>query len=206
MSAADNDGDTGNRQRRHLLAAREVGFLGPGPIERHLLHAQGFVDLAKNQAEDTEDPRILDLGPAGGSRALSWPKNGRKRRSYCWTPISAAPTSFKGQVISCGLQGRVRVVQQRAEVGGRDPQLRGSFDGVVVRSFGPPAVVAECAAPFLREGGWLIVSEPPVENDSLSDESRRWPAESLTEVGLTPSNLFGGSSAIKCCANPNSAG
>jgi 16S rRNA (guanine527-N7)-methyltransferase len=80
---------------------------------------------------------------------------------------------------------------------------RGTFDGVVVRSFGPPAVVAECAAPFLRVGGWLIVSEPPTDDDAAvldtdsadqqvelrratAEESGRWPADKLAPLGLEP--------------------
>jgi 16S rRNA (guanine527-N7)-methyltransferase len=48
----------------------------------------------------------------------------------------------------------------------------------VSRSFGPPAVVAECAAPFLEVGGRLVVSEPPGPLD-------RWDhAEELAELGL----------------------
>jgi hypothetical protein len=60
-----------------LVAAREAGFLGPGPIERHLRHARGFVDLGRMEA-DTESPRILDLGSGGGLPGLvvagSWPE------------------------------------------------------------------------------------------------------------------------------------
>lgn len=190
MSGADNDGGTGS-VRTALLEARELGFLGPGPIDRHLLHTQGFVDLAKRQARSTRHPHILDLGSGGGLPGLIlaelWPES-----TSVLLDASQRRTDFlQAMVISCGFQDRVRVVQQRAEVGGRDPLLRGAFDGVVVRSFGPPAVVAECAAPFLREGGWLIVSEPPAEtsadeDQASPDESGRWPAESLVLVGLVP--------------------
>jgi 16S rRNA (guanine527-N7)-methyltransferase len=41
------------------------------------------------------------------------------------------------------------------------PDLRGRFVAVVARSFGPPAVTAECGAPLLEVGGRLVVSEPP---------------------------------------------
>ena len=106
-------------------------------------------------------------------------------------------------VVACDLQQRVIVVNQRAEVCGRDPLYRATFDGVVVRSFGSPAVVAECAAPLLRVGGWLIVSEPPSDDgsgpsgaDSTADqadlrrqiveESGRWPADKLAPMGVEP--------------------
>jgi 16S rRNA (guanine527-N7)-methyltransferase len=200
MSATDSDGHTGSVGAA-LVAARELGFLGPGPIDRHLRHAQGFVDLAKGQSEGTRDPHILDLGSGGGLPGLvvaeQW-----SQATLVLLDASQRRTDFlQRAVVTCGFEGHVRVVQQRAEVAGRDPLLRGGFDGVVVRSFGPPGVVAECAAPFLRLGGWVIVSEPPTEEVSLDqpkgvepgdpreaahDDSSRWPAESLAQVGLTP--------------------
>ncbi len=188
MSVADNDGIAGS-VRASLLAARELGFLGPGPIDRHLAHAQGFVDLARSQPHIVGAPHILDLGSGGGLPGLvlaeQWPE-----AALVLLDANQRRTDFlQGAVISCGFGDRVRVVQQRAEAAGRDPLLRGAFDGVVVRSFGAPAVVAECAAPFLRQGGWLIVSEPPTEpqpHGAALDESGRWPAELLAQVGLTP--------------------
>jgi len=198
MSVADSDGATRSLDEA-LLAAREAGFLGPGPIDRHLRHAQGFVDLAKRQPHVTERPRILDLGSGGGLPGLvvaqQWPQAtlvlldaNRRRASF-----------LERCIVSCGLQSRVSVVQQRAEVSGRDPAFRATFDGVVARSFGVPAVVAECAAPFLRQGGWLIVSEPPAEKieaplphrtdaeEVTEDEAaRRWPPGPLAQFGLTP--------------------
>ena len=199
MSVADSDGATRSLNEA-LLAAREAGFLGPGPIDRHLRHAQGFVDLAKRQPHVTEKPRILDLGSGGGLPGLvvaqQWPHAtlvlldaNRRRASF-----------LERSVISCGLQSRVSVVQQRAEVSGRDLAFRATFDGVVARSFGVPAVVAECAAPFLRKGGWLIVSEPPAEKieaplphrtrvdaeEVTPDETARWPSGPLAQFGLTP--------------------
>lgn len=76
------------------------------------------------------------------------------------------------------LADRVTVIRARAEEAGRSPALRGGFDLVVARSFGPPPVTAECAAPFLRVGGRLVVSEPPTREPS------RWPADGLAPLGL----------------------
>ena len=77
-----------------------------------------------------------------------------------------------------GVEARVEVLEERAEVTGRRPDVRHHLDLVVARSFGPPAVVAECAAPLLRPGGRAVVSEPP-ENDPT-----RWPAAGLELVGM----------------------
>jgi 16S rRNA (guanine527-N7)-methyltransferase len=78
--------------------------------------------------------------------------------------------------------GRVRVVTRRAEELGRDSTWRERSGLVVARSFGPPAVTAECGAPLLRVGGWLIVSEPPAPEAP----SARWPEAALTQLGLQP--------------------
>jgi 16S rRNA (guanine527-N7)-methyltransferase len=90
-----------------------------------------------------------------------------------------------------GLGDRVRVLQERAEASGREEGLRGSFAGVTARSFGRPAVVAECAAPLLMPGGWLLVSEPPSDDDDGPRDRRqgrgpRWPEEPLRQLGLEP--------------------
>lgn len=105
--------------------------------------------------------RVLDLGSGGGLPGLVlaalWP----------WATVVLLDAQHRRTVFLCeavrrlGLHTRVQVVNGRAEVLGRDETLRASFDSVVARAFGRPAVTAECAAPFLRVGGVLVVSEPP---------------------------------------------
>jgi len=88
-----------------------------------------------------------------------------------------------------GLERRVSVLEGRAEVCGREPGLRACFDGALARSFGRPAVVAECAAPFLKVGTWLLVSEPP-RADGDDDGHSRWPAGPLRQLGLQPADVL----------------
>jgi 16S rRNA (guanine527-N7)-methyltransferase len=190
--------------REVLLSAREAGFLGPGPIERHLRHAEGFVSLARAQSE-SDSARFLDLGSGGGLPGLviadAWPTV----RLVLLEANERRAQFLERAVITCGFQERVQVVHLRAEVAGRDPLYRGSFDGVVVRSFGTPAVVAECSAPLLRKGGWLIVSEPPGDpSEGTQDEGltrrpespgdaadpSRWPPEALAQFGLAPAEFI----------------
>jgi 16S rRNA (guanine527-N7)-methyltransferase len=71
------------------------------------------------------------------------------------------------------------VIAARVEEIARIPELVETFDLVTARSFGPPAVTAECGAQFLKIGGVLIVSEPP--DDS---EPNRWNPEKLEDLGL----------------------
>jgi 16S rRNA (guanine527-N7)-methyltransferase len=172
---------------RVLQAAQAAGYFGPGPLALQRRHAAGFARIARQAAQDAPGgvrTSILDLGSGGGLPglvvALEWPEalltllDANRRRTEF---LSAS-------VAELGLSGRVRVVMARAEEAGRDPGLRGAFSGVMARSFGAPAVLAECAAPFLAVGGWLIVSEPPGDPLAMVPDVDRWPVRPLGELGL----------------------
>ncbi len=173
-----------------LEESRALGFLGPGPVEGHLPHSLAF-------AAAVEDPpaRAVDLGAGGGLpglvlAALIWPDTH-------WVFVEAQQKRgvFLTEAVSdLGLEHRVDVLIERAEVVGRDEAHRGQYDLVVARSFGRPAVVAECAAPLLRVGGSLVVSEPPAGSEG------RWSAEGLTELGfgaVVPS-VADGNHLVRC--------
>jgi 16S rRNA (guanine527-N7)-methyltransferase len=166
-----------------LEEGRRLGFLGPGPVEPHLDHAAGFAEalVAGSGAGAGWSPqRGADLGSGAGlpglPLALHFPAS-------VWVLVDAAVrrAAFLRQAVrELGLEDRVTVVEERAELVGRSPAYRGRFDVVVARSFGPPAVLAECAAPLLQAGGWAVVSEPP------GGEPGRWPEDGLARFGLVP--------------------
>jgi 16S rRNA (guanine527-N7)-methyltransferase len=170
-----------------LAEAREAGFLGPGPLEPQVRHALGFVTVGRRLAAGgPASPRLLDLGSGGGLPGLvvadCWPE-----ADVVLLDASGRRTAFLRRAVDrLALSSRVTVVQERAEVCGHQEGLRGAFDGVLARSFGRPAVVAECAAPLLRVQGWLVVSEPPPPSAGTDerDEGSRWPAEPLRFLGL----------------------
>jgi 16S rRNA (guanine527-N7)-methyltransferase len=125
----------------------------------------------------------LDLGSGGGLPGLvlagKWPTSR-------WWLLDAAHrrADFLTEAVTrLGWDGRVTVVCGRAEELARSPELRGRMDVVSSRSFGPPAVAAECAAGFLRQGGHLVVSEPPPPAES-GGELPRWSVEGLGLLGL----------------------
>jgi 16S rRNA (guanine527-N7)-methyltransferase len=106
--------------------------------------------------------------------ALHWPGSR-------WTLLDAGVrrAALLTQAVSAlGLADRVDVLCARAEDAGRDPAHRGRYDLVTARSFGAPAVTAECGAALLHPGGILAVTEPP-------DGSARWPDDGLALLGLT---------------------
>lgn len=173
--------------------------MGAELLEVQVEHALGFAFSAESFLEADHAPlpqRFLDLGSGGGLPGLVLAHRWERAQAVL-LDSSLRKAVFLGDVVTdCGLSQRVRVVRARAEEAARS-ELRGEFDLVVARSFGPPAVTAECAAGFLREGGMLVVSEPPpspggvVESRSDSDPDR-WPVKALAMLGLEPLGLWRG--------------
>lgn len=163
-----------------LEEARGLGFLGPGPVEGHLVHAGGFGEVIRRRlgAGGAVEGRGADLGSGGGLPGLALAV---RFPAMTWVLVEAKvrrASFLRHAVQELGLGERVEVVEERAEVVGRAPDHRGRFDVVVARSFGPPAVVAECAAPLLRIDGLAVISEPP------GGVPARWPADGLAVLGL----------------------
>jgi 16S rRNA (guanine527-N7)-methyltransferase len=162
-----------------LEEGRERGLVGPGALAPHLRHALAFSSVAGRPL-----PRpALDLGSGAGLPGLVLALADPDSR---WVLLDgrARSAEFLGEAVDrLGLEGRVRVVGERAEVAARS-ELRGTMALVVARSVGPPAVTAECAAGFLRPGGVLVVSEPP------ADEQSRWPPKGLGQLGMAPAEIL----------------
>ncbi len=159
-----------------LERAQSIGLLGPGPVDDHLDHSLALAGLLAPAPD-----RFLDLGSGAGIPglvlALAWPDArgsllDARRRATDWLTES---------VETLGLRGRIDVQPGRAEDLARAPDLRGAFELVVARGFGPPAVTAESAVGFLARDGRLAVTEPPGDHDP-----GRWPDVGLAELGLSP--------------------
>lgn len=155
-----------------LEQSRELGFLGPGPAVFHVEHALLMVSMSPAVGQ------LLDLGSGGGVPGLVV-ATARPELHVVLVDAMAKRCDFLSLAVQqVGLAGTVSVEHGRAELLARRQDLRGQFDMVVARSFGPPAATAECAAGFLRPGGRLLVSEPP------EDDPERWPPGPLGELGL----------------------
>jgi 16S rRNA (guanine527-N7)-methyltransferase len=125
----------------------------------------------------------MDLGAGGGVPGLVlaalWPET-----AFVFLDANRRRAAFlESAVERLGWVDRVAVRRERAEIAGREQGLRAGFDLVVARGFGPPPATAECAAPFLRLGGVLLVAEPPPDG---SPPEERWPPEGCRLVGLDP--------------------
>lgn len=157
-----------------LERARTLGVLGPGPVLDHVEHAGGFVEALADVARGSV---VVDLGSGAGVPGLVVAEARPDLEVVLLDSLERRIALLDEAVLALGWTGRVRTLAGRAEEIGRAPEWRGRVDAVTARSFGPPAVVAECAAPLLRVGGILVVSEPP-------DGADRWPAAGLEPLGL----------------------
>lgn len=158
-----------------LGRSQERGFIGPGALGPHVQRALDLLPLMPSLCHTA-----VDLGSGGGlpglPLALETPQT-----KWLLLDGSTSRISFLAEAVeTLGVDGRVRPLAARAEEAGRHPDLRGRYDLVVSRSFGPPATTAECAAPLLRPGGLLIVAEPP------GGRPGRWDPDGLSRLGMRP--------------------
>lgn len=139
----------------------------------HISHSLAFALLVPEPPS-----RAVDLGSGSGIPGLVlasiWAES-----TWLLVDANERRTAFlRDAVVSLDLSDRVEVLAERTEVVGHDPEWRGRADLVVARGFGPPAVTAESAAPFLRRGGALVVADPP------GGAPGRWPPDKVRLLGL----------------------
>ena len=130
----------------------------------HLLDALSALPLIDRLAP----ARTVDLGSGGGVPGLVL---ALARPSIDWTLVdSVAKKADALRFFAEALRvSSVRVLAERAEVLGRDPSHRESFDLVTARACAALPVLAEYALPLLRIGGHLVAWKGPIADAELSD-------------------------------------
>jgi 16S rRNA (guanine527-N7)-methyltransferase len=142
-------------------------------VEPQIAHSRRFAAALYGEPRS-----FLDLGSGGGVPGLVLAVLWSHSRGVLLDASARRAEFLRWACGALGLDERIRVVHERAEVAAGSPQLREAFTVVTARGFGPPAVTAECAVAFLAPGGRLVVSEPP------DDDPGRWPAAGLARLGL----------------------
>ena len=134
--------------------ARSAGAMGAASLEDLRLHASGYV---VDEWRELPAGHFVDCGAGAGVLgvllALEMPGSR-------WRLVEARHRRCEmaqRAVVAAELTDRIVVEHARAEDVARS-DLRGTFDGVVARSFGPAAELAECALALLSAKGTLVVS------------------------------------------------
>jgi 16S rRNA (guanine527-N7)-methyltransferase len=187
MSGADSEDEIDPlRERVHPVVRRalsrsfELGFLGSMPIDDQIDHGLGFVVIIE-AVLGGPPASVVDLGTGGGVPGLvlvsCWPDT-----RVVLIDASERRTAFLQETLDDwpGSSG-AEVIRGRAEELGRLTGLREMCQAVTSRSFGIPALTAECGSSFLALGGVMVVSEPPEVGTG-----ERWSVEGLASVGLRP--------------------
>jgi 16S rRNA (guanine527-N7)-methyltransferase len=175
-----------------LEDARRHGFLGPGPVGEQVAHAVAFAELLEHAGVGPAD--FLDLGSGGGVPGLILAARWVGNAATLLDGSERRMAFLRRTIAGLGWESRVSVAEGRAESLARTRELRAAFSLVVSRSFATPAVTAEIGGAFLQPGGVLAVSEPAVREDQVLVR-RRWPSDSLAELGLGPAELSQGAGA-----------
>lgn len=165
-----------------------LSAVGPGDVAEHLRHAEALVPRL-----ETDAVCGIDLGSGAGIPGLAL---AGLRPDMQWTLVDAARRRtrlLEEAVRELGWTDRVSVIHERAELLPRRDGMRRTFDVVTARLFGPPAVTAECAAPLVRIGGQVLVTEPPGQDCDVEVEAgirhvrqrERWNVAGLRVLGLS---------------------
>jgi len=154
-----------------LVESQRLGMLGARPIGDVIAHADAFVD-----ALGPVHGRVVDLGTGGGIPGLVIAAR-RPDLHLVLVDRRATRADHVARLVrrfGWGDRVEVRAADADTLIAAGD-----RFDGVVARSFGPPAVTLTTAAALLAPGGRAVVSEPP------PDTPRQWDDEVLRRLGLT---------------------
>lgn len=155
-----------------LLTAQRVGTLGDRPISEVIAHSRQFV-----AALPPGPLRVIDIGTGAGIPGLVIAVDRPDISLVLVDRRATRMDALARAVASMGLSQRATALTSDVADLGQDPEHQGCYDVVVSRGFASPEVTAFMARPLLKNGGTLMVSEPPVSDPS------RWPSAMLFSAG-----------------------
>lgn len=172
-----------------LEAAQKVGTLGDRPIPEVIEHARQFVAALQGVTG-----RIIDIGTGAGVPGLVVAVDRSDLEVVLVDRRATRMDALRLGVAAMGLDDRVSVLTSDVDTLVRDLAHANTYDAVVCRGFGPPETTAPLARGLLKNGGRLIVSEPP------SPDPSRWPETLLLNTRFGPPEYRSG--VVILLANP----
>jgi 16S rRNA (guanine527-N7)-methyltransferase len=155
-----------------LLDAQRLGFLGSRSIPEVIEHARGFVRALRARENGRLVESVLDLGSGGGVPGLIIAHDLPAVRLTLLDRREKRTDALERLVRRLGWQDRITVTCTDVTTFVPDDP----FDAVVARGFGPPEFTLVQAARLVRDGGSIVISEPPGAD--------RWDDRLLAELGL----------------------
>ena len=173
-----------------LLAAVEES-IRQGPLGET---AERAFAMGERFSHRTPPGLVIDLGAGGGVPGLviGWQRPDVELRMVERRATRA--DLLRRLVRRLKMEDRCSVTTADAADLGRQSDWRAGADAVTARSFGPPAVVAEAAAPLLCLGGIVLVAEPP------GASKERWPSVELAHLGLVDEGVTDGLRRLRLVA------
>ena len=172
-----------------LATAQRLGTLGRMPIADVIAHARHFVTALVGVSG-----RVIDIGTGAGVPGLVIAVDRPDLMMTLADRREARMDALARGVAAMGIGDRAKVVTADIAELGLDSEHHQKYDAVVCRGFGPPEVTATLARPLLKNGGSLLVSEPP------SPDPSRWPSDLLERLGFDPPEYLPG--VVRLRANP----
>ncbi len=154
-----------------LSAIQARGAIGVASLEQAVAHAEQFVTALPPFVRS-----VADLGSGGGLPGLVIAVRCPELLVTLVERRRSRADLLSRMVRALSLSDRVTVLAD--DVRRLAEESPNSFDAVTARSFAAPAITARWAGALLRDGGVLVVSEPP------DDPIDRWPAHALLAAGL----------------------
>lgn len=158
--------------RAVLTEAQRIGAIGAGDLDATIAHAEQFVDCVP-----VGPVRLVDLGSGGGVPALVI----ADLRPDCHLTLVDRRQGRVDQLTRAirGLGWSDRISVWCADM--EDVALRHAraFDVATSRGFGPAPTTLRLALACVRDGGTVLISEPP------DDRPDRWPDPLPQRIGGT---------------------
>lgn len=173
--------DASERQLEEILTrAQAEGALGSRPIPEVIAHARGFV-----AALPATTSRVVDVGTGAGVPGLVIALDCPFLQVTLVDRRDKRIDALQRAVRALGWESRVQAIATTAEELCVHPEYRGTYDAVVARGFGSPAVLLPLAVQLVCAGGVVIVSEPP---EALGS---RWDLDWVRSLGCQAPERIG---------------
>lgn len=172
-----------------LGTAQRLGTLGALPIPEVIAHSRQFVDALVGITGS-----VMDIGTGAGVPGLIIAVDRPDMALVLTDRREARMDALARGVTAMGIRDRVKVLTADVAALGQSPEHVAKYDAVVCRGFASPEVTATLARPLLKNGGTLIVSEPPSPNPS------RWTSELLEKTGFEAPEYLPG--VVRLTAKP----